>query len=157
MATGNVKRSNWISYIKVFIMVVLVIGIGSLPPFGQITPIGMKVLGIFVGCLYGWCVLDILWVSIFSLIAIGMTCSTVLGAFGVGWSNMITLMALVTSLIGGAMNSCKITDLFCNWCITRKIVKGRPWVLLAMNFDRRCFSWGFASSVAGNIYYGQLF
>lgn len=80
MATGNVKRNNWISYIKVFIMAVLVIGIGSLPPFGQITPMGMKVLGIFVGCLYGWCVLDILWVSIFSLIAIGMTCSIVLGA-----------------------------------------------------------------------------
>lgn len=151
METGSAKKNNRISYIKVLIMAVLVIGIGSLPPFGQITPMGMKVLGIFVGCLYGWCVLDILWVSIFSLIAIGMTCSTVLGAFGVGWSNMITLMALITSLIGGAMSSCKITDLFCNWCITRKIVKGRPWMLLAMILIAGALVGAFASSVAGTI------
>ena len=43
------------------IMFALTFGIGSLPPFGgDITDVGMKVIGTFIGVLYGWCFLDFL-------------------------------------------------------------------------------------------------
>lgn len=144
-----IKKSNWLSYIKVLIMVILVLGIGSLPPFGSITPLGMKVLGIFIGSLYGWCVLDTLWVSIFAVIAIGFTCSSVIEALGAGFSSQIALMALPATLIGGALDSCKITDLVCNWCLTRKIIKGRPWVLVSMILIIAALIGAFASIIAG--------
>ena len=114
MSTEIIKKSNIKSYIKVLIMVILVLVISSLPPFGAITPLGMKVLGIFVGVLYGWCVLDTLWVSIFAVIAIGYTCNSVLDAVGAGFGNQIALMALMTAILGGVLDSCKITDLICN-------------------------------------------
>lgn len=63
---------------------------------------------------------------------------------------MITLMAGYI-IDWRCKNSCKITDLFCNWCITRKIVKGRPWVLLAMILIAGALVGAFASSVAGTI------
>lgn len=149
MSTEIIKKSNLLSYIKVLIMVILVLGIGSLPPFGSITPLGMKVLGIFIGALYGWCILDTLWVSIFAVIAIGYTCSTVLGAVGAGFGNQIALMSLMTAILGGALDSCKITDLICNWCLTRNVVKGRPWALVAMILIAGALIGAFASSIAG--------
>ena len=48
MAAKNTK-----SYIHVAIMLALMLGIGYLPPFAQVTPLGMKVLGVFLGLVYG--------------------------------------------------------------------------------------------------------
>lgn len=145
------KKSNMMNYVKVAIMAVLVIGIGCMAPIGQITPLGMKVLGIFVGVLYGWCFLDTLWVSIFALIAIGMTMNGVLVTVGTGFSNQVTLMALMTALLGGALDSCKITDLICNWCLTRDFIKGKPWALLCMILVAGGLIGALASSVAGTL------
>ena len=144
-----VKKVNRTAYLKVLIMFALTIGISLLPPFGSITPLGMKVLGIFVGVLYGWCVLDTVWVSIFALLAIGYTCSDIVSVFSAGFANQITLAALMTSVLGGALDSCKITDLICNWCLTRNFVKGRPWVLVITILMAGLFIGAFASSLAG--------
>ena len=149
LSTEIIKKSNWVSYIKVLIMIIIVLGIGSLQPFGSITPLGMKALGIFIGALYGWCLLDTLWVSIFAIIAVGYTCSSVIGALGTGFSSQIALMALAATLVGGALDSCKITDLLCNWCLTRKIIKGRPWVLVSMILIIAALIGAFASIIAG--------
>ena len=53
----DTKKKNMILWIKVAIMLCfmlcLMFGIGYLPPFGNVTPMGMKVLGAFVGTLFG--------------------------------------------------------------------------------------------------------
>ena len=149
MSTAIIKKHNGIAYIKVLVMFLIMMVISLLPPFGAITPLGMKVLGIFAGVLYGWCVLDTLWVSIFAVIAIGYTCSSVLGAVGAGFSNQVALMALMTAILGGALDACKITDWICNWCLTRGFVKGRPWALVTMILVAGALIGAFASSVAG--------
>lgn len=59
----SVKKSNK-RYIHIAIMFVLMFGMGFLPTFGQITPMGMKVLGVFIGLVYGWCFIDLTWTSI---------------------------------------------------------------------------------------------
>ena len=41
-------------YAKILLIAVLMFGIGFLPPIGDITPYGMKILGIFIGCIVGW-------------------------------------------------------------------------------------------------------
>lgn len=149
LSTEIIRKSNLKAYIKVIIMIILVLGISSLPPFGSITPLGMKVLGIFIGVLYGWCVLDILWVSIFAIIAIGYTCSSVLTAICTGFGNQIALMSLIAAILGGALDSCKITDLICNWCLTRNFVKGHPWALVTMILVAGALIGAFASAIAG--------
>ncbi len=149
MMSTVIKRKKYLAYFKVLIMFFLVFGISLIPPFGQITPLGMKVLGIFIGVLYGWCVLDTLWVSIFAIIAVGYTCNDIFTAFGTGFANQVTLMALLTALLGGALDRLKITDLICNWCLTRNIVKGKPWILLTMFLIAGALIGAFASSIAG--------
>ena len=51
MSVAPVKQKNTVYYINTCITVILFLGIGHLPPFGQITPMGMKVLAVFIGML----------------------------------------------------------------------------------------------------------
>lgn len=48
------EKSTRSFYLKLLLIVVLMVGIGMLPPIGSITEYGMKVLGIFIGCIVGW-------------------------------------------------------------------------------------------------------
>ena len=57
--SGNTKQKNlnqgYTAYLgKVAVMIVFMFGIGFLPVFGQMTELGMKVLGVFIGLLFGW-------------------------------------------------------------------------------------------------------
>lgn len=149
MSITTAKSNNMKSYLKVLVMFLITIIIALLPPFGAITPLGMKVLGVFVGVLYGWCVLDTLWVSIYAMVILGVLFNNVLGTFGSGLSNQITLMCLITAILGGALDSLKITDLLCNWCLTRDFLKGRPWALVSMILVAGALIGALASSIAG--------
>lgn len=74
-------------YINIAIMFVIAILIGSLPPAGQITEVGMKVLGVFVAILYGWIFVDLLLPSIFGFIGLGLTgYTTINGALSPGFA-----------------------------------------------------------------------
>ena len=50
---ANAKR-NYLTYVHAIIMFVIMFGVGTLPTFGQVTPLGMKILGVFLGTMYGW-------------------------------------------------------------------------------------------------------
>ena len=63
----NLKQLHMM--ISVFIMVAF----RFLPPFGQMTEPGMQVLGVFVGGLYGWIFVDLLWPSLIGLLVLGTT------------------------------------------------------------------------------------
>ena len=54
------------------IYLIITFGIGFLPSFGAITDLGMDVLGVFIGTIYGWLTLGLIWPSIFSLAALGL-------------------------------------------------------------------------------------
>ena len=52
------NRENMKSYIILGISFLLMIFVGKLPSFGQMTAYGMELLGIFVGCIFWlgmWC------------------------------------------------------------------------------------------------------
>lgn len=113
------------------IMFALTIGIGLLTPFGQITELGMKALGIFVGVLYGWIFIDLIWPSIFGFVALGFTdLFTVQSAFASGIGNVQTIMILMTMVFAGAMEEAGLTDFLSDWSIKRKIIRKNPWFLL---------------------------
>ncbi len=65
-------NKNKVYYINVVIYLVILFGIGLIPPFGAITELGMKVLGVFIATIYGWMTLGLIWPSIFALVALGI-------------------------------------------------------------------------------------
>ena len=51
----------------------LLFGFGYLPAFGALNTIGMKVLGVFLGMLYGWTFIGFIWPSMIGIIALGLS------------------------------------------------------------------------------------
>ena len=52
--SAQTKKKSIVYWINTIICLLLLFGFGLLEPWGSLEPVGMKVLGIFLGMLYGW-------------------------------------------------------------------------------------------------------
>ena len=57
-------------YFHTAIVFLFVFGFGFLPPLAPITTEGMKVAGIFIGVIYGWSTVGMIWPSLLGLFAL---------------------------------------------------------------------------------------
>ena len=48
---------------KAMICMIIMFGFGYLPPIEPITPLGMHIVGIFFGLLFGWITIGLIWPS----------------------------------------------------------------------------------------------
>lgn len=119
-------------YIHFVIMFLLTAMICFCPPFGAITPYGMRVLGVFVGVLYGWIFIDLICPSIFGFVALGVTkVTTVTAALSAGLGNQQLIMILVTMVFAGALDESGLTDYIGTALLKKKIFRKSPWLLIA--------------------------
>ncbi len=119
-------------YLHFAIMFILTILISQCPPLGQITLAGMRVLGIFIGVLYGWIFIDLIWPSIFGFVALGVSgLYTATSALASGFGNQQLIMVLITLVFAGALEEAGFSELVSNWLLKRKIIQKSPWALVA--------------------------
>ena len=76
------KRYSTPYMINMAITLLLMFGFGLLPPFATLTPVGMRVLGIFIGVIYGFSTCEIIWLSLFAFLAFGLSGYTNIALFG---------------------------------------------------------------------------
>lgn len=136
MSEATVKKANNnMYYIHLCIYLLITFGIGLIPPFGAITELGMKVLGVFVGTIYGWLTLGLIWPSIFSMVALGL-CGYmgITQAFCDGFGYMNIPILIMSFVFAAIADQTHITEYLCNWLTSRKIIIGRPYVLMAVLF-----------------------
>ena len=57
-------------YVHTAICLIIMFGFGQLPPVAPLTPLGMNLIGIFLGVLYGWVFIEIVWPSLAGLLAL---------------------------------------------------------------------------------------
>ena len=75
-------KSNVKYWINTFIVLLLMFGFPQLPVIEPLTEYGMYVAGIFLGCLYGWTMISVIWPSLLGLLALGFTdFNTMTGTF----------------------------------------------------------------------------
>lgn len=127
-------------------IITLVIMIGFkyvVPAVDPLTPLGVEVLGIFIGTLYGWLIVgNVVWPSIACLVLLGLTdYTTVTASFASGFGNNTVLLMLFFFLFTNILNSAGIIEFVAEWIATRKIAYGRPWMLsfLLMIASIACF------------------
>lgn len=131
MTENTKKLSSDKKYIlNSIIGIVLMFGIGFLPPVAPITSLGMKFLGILVGLIYLWSFVEMLWPSILGLVAIALTnqvtgSTLTASAFG---GDMIWLCLFSMAIVFSLTNT-GIFDYVTNWLLTRPIFLGHPWRL----------------------------
>lgn len=104
-------------------------GFGQLPPIEPITPLGMNIVGIFIGLLFGWMTIGLIWPSILGCVALvligGMKVADVLAG---GWGSTTQMLIFFMIVVAGIVEQSGVSRFIAMFLITRKWVLGKPWV-----------------------------
>ena len=117
--------------IHYIICAAIIFGLAYVPPFGMLTERGMAMLGVFIGAVYGWSTIGMLYPSMLALVGMGLELgmSTVLAAsFGSPTIMMMIVMLIVMQLL----NDTGATEIIASKLITNKLTMGRPWMFMAL-------------------------
>ena len=132
MSTQSALKNNKLLIHGIVILALMLI-IGSLPPIEPITPLGMKLLGVFVGMLYGWVCVDLVLPSIIGILMWGVVGnSTITDVFMEGFGNSTVILLIFIFVFSTAINEAGIGQFFATWLLTRKALEGKPWVLTSV-------------------------
>lgn len=129
-------KKNTSLYVHSLIGIAFIMIFQFLPAIEPITPLGMKITGVFLGMIYLWTTVSVLWPSLFGLIVIALSGyagegvaalkSVMLTAFGTD----TVLLILFVMILFGAMDEAGCTSYIVRWFLTRKMITGRPYVFL---------------------------
>ena len=126
--SAQAKSKNTAYYLHSLITLVLIFGFGFLPPLEPITPVGMRILGILLGLLYGWTLVGLLWPSLFGTLAIGLSgAMSIKEVFIAGWGSDITLLILFIFVFAAMVETAGVSKAIAMWFVTRRFFMGRPW------------------------------
>ena len=130
----SVASSRKKYYIHSLICIVIMFGFRFIPPFtDSITETGMEVLGVFLGVLYGWTFISMIWPSLLGMVACGFTgLMTIQESFLQGFGADIVIITLFVFIFAAFMEQSGLNRWIANWFISRKIVIGRPYIFLTM-------------------------
>ncbi|MFP5528499.1 SLC13 family permease [Peptococcus simiae] len=144
VCTPEKKPTNTKLYVHSLIGIAIMVVFQFLPAMGGITPIGMKMVGAFLGMVYLWSLVDTMWPSLLGLIFMGFSgfagegaegmINTMLNAFG----QHTVLLTLFCMVLFGALYESGCTNYIANWFLTRKIITGRPYVFVGI-FYAACY------------------
>lgn len=100
--------------------------------FGQsLTPIGMKVLGVFLAGCYGWTTAGTFWPSILCMCLLPFTgVATMAEVLAQGPGNNMFLFIMFMLVFNQLLDDAGVNVTIANWLISRRIVSGRPWLLI---------------------------
>ena len=126
--TTRIQQDS-IYYGKAMICMLIMFGFGYLPPIEPITPLGMHIVGIFFGLLFGWMTIGLIWPSIMGCMALvlvgGMKVGAVLSA---GWGSTTLLLIFFLVMVAGIVEQSGVSHFIAMYFITRKWVLGKPWL-----------------------------
>ena len=132
----TVKNKNTAYYINSIICVAIMLLFGFLPsPVETISPLGMRILGIFLGLIYGWIFVDLIWPSFLSFVMLGFSgAMTVTEAFTEGMGATLYLQLFMLFFVAAYFDKCGLTEYIAEWFVSRKVNVGRPWLFTFMLF-----------------------
>ncbi|WP_295636619.1 SLC13 family permease [uncultured Mailhella sp.] len=123
------KKPNVMYFVHTIICLVIMFGFGQLSPIEPLTPLGMNLIGIFLGVLYGWIFIDIIWPSIAGLLALMLVGGMKPGALlNKSFGDPIVVMMFFIFVFCATINYYGLSKFISLWFITRKAVAGKPWL-----------------------------
>lgn len=140
-----------------------------IPAPQPMTQLGITVVGIFLGAIYGWCTTNMIWPSITALVLFGFTgFTTPVAAWGNLMSNVTVGIAFWLMISVGLLKNIGLLEYIANWSVTRKFTQGKPWVLFILIYlcaavCGACLSevavtlafWGLAWAMCEKVGYGK--
>ncbi len=122
---------NRLYFIHAAIAITIMIFFRFIPPFGEMTPLGMELLGIFIGLLWAWIKCDMVWPSVLAFIFLGFSSYTPSGtvSLSAAFGNPLIQLILWLLVFSAILMVSGISEQIAQRLIASKYTKGRPWVL----------------------------
>lgn len=112
-------------FINQCIVLFMMFGFKYLPPFGAMTELGMAILGIFVGAIYGWITIDMLFPNIAGIIALGFSGAypSFVATFQATFANDSSVMMIGCLFVCAFMEMMNLTDVIVGFLLNMRIAK----------------------------------
>lgn len=125
------KEKNLKFYFVAIVTLALMFGFGYLPTFSEITPSGMRVLGIFLGCIFAWCFGEIAWSSVLGIICLTLfDMGSMNENFASAYGNGTAAMLLVAIVFCFAIEKSGLLAEMASWITGQKWAQKSPWTLV---------------------------
>lgn len=147
VAVAEKKKIN-LKWFHIIVVLLFMFGFGQIvPPFLMVTDVGVKVIGVFLGIVYGWGTCGLLWPSLLAMVALGATgLLTISQAVSTAMGNPMILFMIMMLVIVENMTETGFINNISVWLVTRSICKGRPWVMASCIFATAYFVAAFANA-----------
>ncbi len=133
ISPGGMQRKTAFYYLNSFIAIVMMFGFPHLPLIAPLTPLGMKIMGIFLGVIYAWSTVGIIWPALLGLIALGFSgYATVPEVFQSGYGGDSYLFVFFILIFAAIVDKAGVTEIIANWVVSREFARGKPWVLTTL-------------------------
>lgn len=139
MESSNKKTAKY--YIFSAIGIAIMLFFGYLPPFGTVTELGMKVLGIFIGAIWCFSTVGCFWPALLALILFGTSGlyeGGVTATFAAAFGSDTWLFVLFVLAFAAMINNSGASKIIANNMASWKFTKGKPyavsWVLLTIAY-----------------------
>lgn len=135
MGAEDVKRDGLSYWIRVGIWLAVSLAGWFLAPGEIITAYGMKIAFIFVGLMFGWICLDLIYPSFLAIILVcfaGTGSANVLFYAGFGSDIVVTIIVLTTFC--AYASKVGLDNTIAQWFISRKFLQNRPWLFVTVFF-----------------------
>ena len=134
-AITKVRSKNTSYYINSVIGVCIMLFFGYLPTFSTVTPMGMKILGIYIGLLYLWSTVDLIWPSLLGLVVTGFSgYNSVSGLLSAGWGDGTNVYIWLICLFAYFITKSGVSNNIGRGIMSLRIAKGRPWMVSFLFF-----------------------
>ncbi|MEW4412917.1 SLC13 family permease [Clostridium sp. AN503] len=101
----------------------------------KITDLGKQILGIFVGTLYLWTTVDLVWSSVICIFMIGATAYAPMPAvLSSAFGNPTVVQLFFLMILMSSLQTRRISLYIGRFFLTRKFIIGRPWAFTAVLF-----------------------
>lgn len=125
---------------KIFLAKCLVLlfafGFGFLPPFGDVTPFGMRILGALIGAIIGWILIDMIWSSWVAVIALGLSgaYASMEDCFAACFGTQTALLLLGSGFICAWVVATDSAQVILKFFMNLSICKKSPYIMSFMFF-----------------------
>ena len=143
--------------VHIIITFALMFGFGFLPQFSLLTESGMKIIGILLGAIYGISFCGPAWPSLLAmgaLVILQVAPSSSVLSTGLGSDSVVFM--IFCFIFVAVLEQNKITEFMASWLMTKKIVKGKPWLYSYFLIIGTMFTGAFGSSFPAMIVFWSI-
>lgn len=131
--SSTAKKDGASYWIRVAIWLILSFAGWLTPAVGPVTDYGMKILFIFVGLMFGWICLDLIYPSFLSVVLVAIASGEPASTFFyAGFSSEIVVVIIVLTTFIAYANKVGLDNYIAQKFIRIKFIQGRPWLFVTV-------------------------